>query len=168
MLQRRVATLTPPLNAVRADFESLSLSMTLPVTPTVYTISIRAKAQSTPRSQETVGVQQCAQRKGRPHVGYRNKHGITNIIPGRFDNLDVSWDTKTSEHTSPRFRQPVFLFTPDMKKTKNHFHICLTTEQATTLHKWLKAYLDHVASDRTPEGKVNDTMKFRTEPGNCR
>ncbi|RYF46397.1 MAG: hypothetical protein EOO38_14200 [Cytophagaceae bacterium] len=138
--------------------------MTSPVTPVEYIVSARTKAQSPPWLYNIAAAKQRILKKGRPHVAYRNKHGITNIIPGRFKNLDVSWGTETEENTSPRYRQPILLFTPDMKKTSHHFHIWLTTAQATTLHKWLKAYLDHVASDPAPKDKAGATMKFRAEP----
>lgn len=73
-------------------------------------------------------------------MSYQNKFGITKIIDKKRDNLSVSFDTGTR-----RFKEDevgvVFLYTPDMDNTQEHFHIELTRQEASLLKDWLGAFL---------------------------
>lgn len=73
-------------------------------------------------------------------MAYRNRFGSTNICNGRIDNLSINWDFDYHEE-SIRERYPVFLFTPDMEDTREHYHIKLDLEQARKLHKWFGEFI---------------------------
>ena len=53
------------------------------------------------------------------------------------ENFGISRDYDTN----PKLFFPVFLFTPDLKNTDEHFHIPLTKSQARKLRDWLNLYL---------------------------
>ncbi len=55
------------------------------------------------------------------------------------DNLHISWDEED---------EFVFLFTPDMENTNNHYHVELTEDQATRLSSFLNKKLDELAVKR--------------------
>ncbi len=57
------------------------------------------------------------------------------IRKNRRDNLHISWDE------SDGF---VFLFTPDMENTDNHYHIELTDRQAMRLSSFLNKKLEEL------------------------
>lgn len=59
------------------------------------------------------------------------------VCEGRRDNLQISEDTDLDDVPIA-----VFLFTPDMKDTTNHYHIDLKVEQAEKLFKWLGQFLE--------------------------
>lgn len=73
-------------------------------------------------------------------MAYKNKFGITKIISSKRKNLDISWDCE-EDPKDKKQRKPVFLFTPDMDNTINHFHIELDKKQAVKLRDWLNDYL---------------------------
>lgn len=80
-------------------------------------------------------------------MSYKNKYGITNITSWtskkyskRFGVLDISWDF-TKDPNKKHQKYPVFLYTPDMQNTKNHYHIPLSRSQAKKLRNWLNDYL---------------------------
>ena len=59
------------------------------------------------------------------------------IKSGRYENLDISLDYDTN----PKKQFPVLLYTPNMKNTNEHFHICLNRRETRKLHKYLGEYL---------------------------
>jgi hypothetical protein len=59
-------------------------------------------------------------------MGYKNKFGYTKIKSKQINNFIISWDY----NTTPKSKFPVFLFTPDMDDTNNHYHIKLDKTQA--------------------------------------
>jgi hypothetical protein len=85
-------------------------------------------------------------------MGYRNKYGNTDITHSpskkygkRFGVLGISWDNFVSQDmNNKRYRIPVFLYTPDMEDSVNHYHIPLTKKQARKLRDWLNLYLKDV------------------------
>jgi hypothetical protein len=70
-------------------------------------------------------------------MSYKTKFGITNIRASKVDTLSISWDYDVN----PKKKYPVFLFTPDMNDTNEHYHIALTPAQARKLRDWLSEYL---------------------------
>lgn len=78
---------------------------------------------------------------------YKDRYGVTNIRKGRRDNLSISWDNfvnAAKNFALPKFKKnriPVFLYTPDMENTREHFHIELNKRQARVLRDWLNDYL---------------------------
>lgn len=73
-------------------------------------------------------------------MAYDDKFGITKISKGKIDNLSISWDYESDPDDKTQ-RRPIFLFTPNMDNTNEHFHIELTRKQARVLSKWLIDYL---------------------------
>ena len=59
---------------------------------------------------------------------------------GRQDNLEISYEPAQPEFNEPV--QAVFLYTPDMKDTDEHYHISLQPYQAKILHRWLTQFLE--------------------------
>ena len=74
-------------------------------------------------------------------MAYKNKYGITKIKSKRIDNFSIGWDYRNYDPNNKRDRFPVFLFTPDMEDTKNHYHIVLDRKQSKILKKWLEDFL---------------------------
>lgn len=83
-------------------------------------------------------------------MAYKDRYGSTKLRNGRRDNLSIGWDNfvnSAKNFASPKYahnRVPVFLFTPDMEDTKQHYHIELNKQQAKDLRDWLTAYLKDV------------------------
>lgn len=63
---------------------------------------------------------------------------ITKVKKGKTDNLSISLDYDTDESKN----YPVLLYTPNMDRTEDHFHIPLTKKEAKSLREWLDSYLD--------------------------
>lgn len=63
---------------------------------------------------------------------------ITKIKKGKTDNLSISLDYDMDESK----KYPVLLYTPNLDKTEDHFHISLTKKEAKLLRDWLDSYLD--------------------------
>lgn len=61
---------------------------------------------------------------------------ILHLRTGRRDNLDISRDTDMDGGPIA-----VFLFTPDMDDTSDHYHIELDLETCGKLHDWLGRFL---------------------------
>lgn len=64
-------------------------------------------------------------------------HKISIILPGAFDNLQISRDRDTPKHPWCT----VLLYTPSIKDTNNHYHIVLNQRQARKLRNWLTGFL---------------------------
>ena len=75
-------------------------------------------------------------------MAYKDRFGGTDIRKGKIDNLSIGWDCD-GEMEDPKQRYPVFLFTPDMGNTNEHYHIQLDKKQAKLLAKWLQDYLSN-------------------------
>jgi len=72
---------------------------------------------------------------------YKDRYGTTTIIDGKIDNFSVGWDYDDNpEDKKQRF--PVFLFTPNMENTIDHYHIALDREKSEILRDWLTAFLE--------------------------
>lgn len=69
-------------------------------------------------------------------MGYRDKFGITEIKNKKYNNLSIGWDFDEMEEE----KYPVFLFTPSMADTSNHYHIPLSKVEAKILKDWLDQY----------------------------
>ncbi len=63
---------------------------------------------------------------------------ITKVKKDKTDNLSISLDYDRDESK----KYPVLLYTPNMDRTENHFHIVLTKKEAKSLRDWLDNYLD--------------------------
>lgn len=63
---------------------------------------------------------------------------ITKVKKGKTDNLSISLDYDRDESK----KYPVLLYTPNMDRTEDHFHIALTKKEAKSLRDWLDNYLD--------------------------
>jgi hypothetical protein len=74
-------------------------------------------------------------------MSFKSRYGITKICAQVIDNLSISYDSDY-EDPGPRETYPVFLYTPDMRDTREHFHIPLTRRQAKALHAWLGKWLE--------------------------
>ena len=80
-------------------------------------------------------------------MSYKSKFGNTQIKPGNWQNLSVSYDADLIKDLYPelkgdkRRRYPVLLFTPNMNDANNHHHIQLKKSEARKLMVWLAAYL---------------------------
>lgn len=73
-------------------------------------------------------------------MAYTDRYGSTTLRKDKIDHLSIAWDYDDDE--SDKFQRfPVFLFTPDMDNTNNHFHIPLNREQALVLRFWLEDFL---------------------------
>jgi hypothetical protein len=72
---------------------------------------------------------------------YNNRYGITKIINQDRDNLSVSFDSGTRRIKEDEVGV-VFLYTPDMSNTKEHYHIELNRQEATLLKEWLESFLN--------------------------
>lgn len=83
-------------------------------------------------------------------MAYKDKFGCTSLRSGRRDNLSIGWDNfvnSAKNFAKDQFKKnriPVFLFTPDMDNTVNHYHIMLSRGEAKKLRDWLDAYLKDV------------------------
>lgn len=75
-------------------------------------------------------------------MSYKSKFGITKIINSKYGNLSISWDSQDPNPKNKRGQRPVFLYTPNMDNTNEHYHIALTRKQAKILSKWLIDYLN--------------------------
>lgn len=62
----------------------------------------------------------------------------TKIRKGKTDNLSISLDYDRDENK----KYPVLLYTSNMDRTEDHFHITLTKKEAKSLRDWLDSYLD--------------------------
>ena len=71
-------------------------------------------------------------------MSYNSKHGITEVRKGKISHLDISLDYDTDESK----KYPVFLFTPVINNTDDHYHIELTYKEAKVLNEWLNSYLN--------------------------
>jgi hypothetical protein len=74
-------------------------------------------------------------------MSYKDRYGITKIVDDKSDNLSVSWDYDSNKDDLTQ-RRPVFLYTPWMDNTDDHYHIELTRNQAIVLRDWLNDYLE--------------------------
>ena len=74
--------------------------------------------------------------------GYDSPFGITTICPGRYRNLQISWDYDTNPDDK-KHRTAVLLFTPNLRKF-NHEHIVLNRKQALVLRNWLDRFLTDI------------------------
>jgi len=74
----------------------------------------------------------------------KKKYWATGIKNKRIDNLSISWDFYDREDR----KFPVFLFTPDMKATKDHYHIKLDLRQVKKLHNWLGRFIKEKKNGR--------------------
>lgn len=65
---------------------------------------------------------------------YKDIFGITQIKEGKVDNLSISVDL---------FDEPVgvFLYTPWMEETNNHFHVRMKKEEIEHLRDWCNEFL---------------------------
>lgn len=63
---------------------------------------------------------------------------MTKVKKGKTDNLSISLDYDRDESK----KYPVLLYTPNMERTEDHFHIVLTKKEAKSLRDWLDNYLD--------------------------
>lgn len=63
---------------------------------------------------------------------------IAKLKKGKTDNLSISLDYDRDESK----KYPVLLYTPNMDRTEDHFHIALTKKEAKLLRDWLDSYLD--------------------------
>ena len=72
---------------------------------------------------------------------YNNRYGITKIINQDRDNLSVSFDSGTRRIKEDEVGV-VFLYTPDMSNTEEHYHIELNRQEATLLKEWLESFLN--------------------------
>ncbi|MCX6128418.1 MAG: hypothetical protein NTX25_05055 [Proteobacteria bacterium] len=72
---------------------------------------------------------------------YKDKHGITDIKASKRDNLSISVDQDIDQNGLQSEKYPVFLYTPSMADTGEHYHIVLRREEAKALKEWLEAYL---------------------------
>ena len=87
---------------------------------------------------------------------YVDKHGITQIIDQKINNLSINWDR--DEHGN---KMAVLLFTPDMDNTAEHYHIELSRGEAEALRSWLNDLLSEEEqvkteyNDLTPDEKLN-------------
>lgn len=68
------------------------------------------------------------------------KYKLKKIKSGRFKNLQINLDSDYS-FEKIRNRFPMLLFTPDMENLNEHYHIKLSTKEATGLRDWLNDYL---------------------------
>ncbi len=63
---------------------------------------------------------------------------VTKVKKGKTDNLSIYLDYDRDESK----KYPVLLYTPNMDRTEDHFHIVLTKKEAKSLRDWLDNYLD--------------------------
>ena len=68
---------------------------------------------------------------------FEDRFGITKIIDEDMDNLGISFD----EGWRGKEMNAVFLFTPDMNDTREHYHIFLNRDRVKLLHDWLGQFL---------------------------
>jgi hypothetical protein len=78
-------------------------------------------------------------------MSYKNTFGKTNIRSSKTFALSISWDYDSS----PKRTYPVFLFTPDMDNTDEHYHIALTAAQARKLKDWFDDYFKDIQRTTT-------------------
>jgi hypothetical protein len=73
-------------------------------------------------------------------MSFYNRYGITEIRNDSRDNLSISFDSGI-----PRIPEnevgAVFLYTPDMDNTDEHFHIPLNKDQVKVLRDWCEDFL---------------------------
>ena len=73
-------------------------------------------------------------------MSFQDRYGSTKIVNRKLDNLSISFDCGTR-----RFRTDevgaVFLYTPDMTNTSDHYHIEIKREEAIILKEWLELFL---------------------------
>ncbi len=60
------------------------------------------------------------------------------ICDKRYDHLKISLDYEI-DRTKP---YPVLLYTPNTRNLYEHYHICLSKDEARELHAWLTTYLE--------------------------
>ena len=87
-------------------------------------------------------------------MAYEDRYGSTKIVTGERDNLSVSMDSGTFR-TKEGEVAAVFLYTPDMNNTKEHFHIELLKDEAQKLHEWLGKFL----AEKDPHQRFESDLK---------
>ena len=87
-------------------------------------------------------------------MAYKDRYGRTTIINEKLDKLSVSIDSGTFRANEPE-TAAVFLYTPDIENTMEHYHIEMKEEEARVLYEWLGEYL----SDKDKYGKFKRDLE---------
>lgn len=90
-------------------------------------------------------------------MSYRNRFSTTTIRPSQRDRLSINVDYDRD----PSNIFPVFLYTPDMRDTNDHYHIVLNKKQAAILKSWLESFLKdpRVRSKKSTAKRINPLRK---------
>jgi len=74
-------------------------------------------------------------------MAFKDRYAITKIIDENRDSLSISIDSGIRRLEDDEVGA-VFLYTPDMGNTKEHFHIELTKDEVLKLRDWCDSFLN--------------------------